>query len=406
MWCGAKQGGYNTRTGSRVVLTVAHLGAPVVGLLGPSELPFFFHMTGTAETHEVFQAIRFLVSIQSEHFEGTAVMYHRTIAERFAVLAADGAGFVVAQPGGTTGSTPGRPVVASDTALPVRVRLSHWRQRAEPAQATGVGAEPIALTDLVAAYFVDPPAALAGTFRLAPIVLPGGLRIQRIAAPLGAGSLVVFGLALGQREDLPTRLADGFGRIHTDGTRCTFGFDTRDLHGTWCARWLLAAMATAEFREALGGARFLLVGGVPDREAKFAPADHTMRALGGAPWDAAATGEGLAESAQSQEFTAARIGTGGAVPTADEDASTGAALLRFHTAIIPQYHLGAPTAADRAAGRCWGNKHSKLDVRDCNLAALCNACHLGFDRDDHTRNAAETRRRRRQAAGQAVLGVA
>ncbi len=74
--------------------------------------------------------------------------------------------------------------------------------------------------------------------------------------------------------------------------------------------------------------------------------------------------------------------------------------------VLTTAHLGAPTAADRAAGRCWGSKHDKSDVRDCNLAALCNACHLGFDRDDHTRNAAETRRRRRQAAGQAALGVA
>jgi len=69
--------------------------------------------------------------------------------------------------------------------------------------------------------------------------------------------------------------------------------------------------------------------------------------------------------------------------------------------VLTVAHLGAPRPGSRYP---WGSKHDKRDVRDCNLAALCNACHLGFDRDDHTRNAAETRRRRRQAAGQAALG--
>lgn len=50
-----------------------------------------------------------------------------------------------------------------------------------------------------------------------------------------------------------------------------------------------------------------------------------------------------------------------------------------------------------------GDKHDKMDVRDENLAALCQKCHLNYDRDDHVRNAAETRRRRRIDGGQMVL---
>lgn len=50
-----------------------------------------------------------------------------------------------------------------------------------------------------------------------------------------------------------------------------------------------------------------------------------------------------------------------------------------------------------------GDKHDKLDVRDENLAALCQKCHLNYDRDDHIRHAAETRRSRRIAGGQMVL---
>lgn len=37
------------------------------------------------------------------------------------------------------------------------------------------------------------------------------------------------------------------------------------------------------------------------------------------------------------------------------------------------------------------------------LRALCQSCHLRYDAEHHARNAAETRRRRKMAAGQAVL---
>lgn len=38
-----------------------------------------------------------------------------------------------------------------------------------------------------------------------------------------------------------------------------------------------------------------------------------------------------------------------------------------------------------------GDKHNKMDVRDENLAALCQRCHLNFDRDEHLFNARRTR---------------
>ena len=43
-----------------------------------------------------------------------------------------------------------------------------------------------------------------------------------------------------------------------------------------------------------------------------------------------------------------------------------------------------------------GDKHDKMDVRDENLAALCQRCHLNFDRDEHVANAAKSRERKRQ----------
>ncbi len=47
-----------------------------------------------------------------------------------------------------------------------------------------------------------------------------------------------------------------------------------------------------------------------------------------------------------------------------------------------------------------GDKHDKMDVRDENLLALCQACHLREDIAEHVLNAAETRRRKKIDAGQ------
>lgn len=46
-----------------------------------------------------------------------------------------------------------------------------------------------------------------------------------------------------------------------------------------------------------------------------------------------------------------------------------------------------------------GDKHDKMDNRDENLAHLCQRCHLLYDLDDHVRNAAATRRRKKLEAG-------
>lgn len=66
--------------------------------------------------------------------------------------------------------------------------------------------------------------------------------------------------------------------------------------------------------------------------------------------------------------------------------------------ILTVAHLGAA----RPDGTP-GDKHDKMDVRDENLAALCQRCHLNYDRDEHQVNAAATRRRRRLQAGQIEL---
>lgn len=44
--------------------------------------------------------------------------------------------------------------------------------------------------------------------------------------------------------------------------------------------------------------------------------------------------------------------------------------------------------------------HDKMDVRPCNLLALCSRCHLLCDQRGPIANAARTRRAKRIAAGQ------
>jgi 5-methylcytosine-specific restriction endonuclease McrA len=47
--------------------------------------------------------------------------------------------------------------------------------------------------------------------------------------------------------------------------------------------------------------------------------------------------------------------------------------------------------------------HTPMDCRDENLKALCQRCHLNYDREHHLKNAAETRYRRKLERGQLEL---
>ncbi|MFH1909515.1 MAG: WGR domain-containing protein [Chloroflexota bacterium] len=83
--------------------------------------------------------------------------------------------------------------------------------------------------------------------------------------------------------------------------------------------------------------------------------------------------------------------------------------------VLTVAHLGVPkpdgTPGDTVrAARTGGTpvrdgKHDKTDVRDENLAALCQRCHLNYDLDEHMQNAARKRRKKIIAAGQLELGL-
>lgn len=59
--------------------------------------------------------------------------------------------------------------------------------------------------------------------------------------------------------------------------------------------------------------------------------------------------------------------------------------------VLTVAHLGT----DYPDGRP-GNKHDKSDCRPENLAALCQRCHLNYDREDHIRHATITRKRKQR----------
>jgi hypothetical protein len=72
--------------------------------------------------------------------------------------------------------------------------------------------------------------------------------------------------------------------------------------------------------------------------------------------------------------------------------------------VLTTAHLGT----DYPDGRK-GDKHDKMDVRDENLAALCQRCHLLYDIDEHTANRKQTLARKKHnariAAGQRSMSL-
>lgn len=58
--------------------------------------------------------------------------------------------------------------------------------------------------------------------------------------------------------------------------------------------------------------------------------------------------------------------------------------------VLTVAHLGTPHANGTP-----GDKHDKMDVREENLAALCQKCHLNYDREDHVQHRRDNLRQRK-----------
>lgn len=83
-------------------------------------------------------------------------------------------------------------------------------------------------------------------------------------------------------------------------------------------------------------------------------------------------------------------------PTSETDTWPADAKRRPVKIVLTVAHLGTAHADGRP-----GDKHDKMDCRPENLAALCQRCHLNYDRDEHAANAAATRAKKRRAAHEA-----
>lgn len=83
-----------------------------------------------------------------------------------------------------------------------------------------------------------------------------------------------------------------------------------------------------------------------------------------------------------------------------------------------EFYDGEETPRRKVIGEAWGGEeiwavkvvltvahlnHVESDVRDENLLAMCQACHLRYDGEHHKKNAAATRRRKKVKAGQLEL---
>lgn len=133
--CEALNGQPHPLTGSRVVLTVAHLGLP-------AQLPFLFHVAGDAMADEVVELIGFLMPRHSEGPEWRAMMHDRATTEFLRGPTTSRAGFFVALPRRAPSLLPSRPIIfGAQAAAPVWVRLTDWRLLAEPPQAARIAAE-------------------------------------------------------------------------------------------------------------------------------------------------------------------------------------------------------------------------------------------------------------------------
>jgi hypothetical protein len=378
--CRAKHGEPHPVTGSKVVLTTAHLGTPILSdQIGPVEFPFFFLMAGFAETDEIFQTVRFLVALQAKQFERSLVMYNGTIAERFAIFPANLTNIIIPQSCFSFSLFPSGSIIGNRPTTPIGISFTSWRLFTKPFKPTSITTKSIPLPDLVAAYFIKLPATLANLSGQGSISFMGIDSVQFSTTQIGTGFLVIFSLFSSERENFITNNTDCFGS----------GSPYRTI-GNWFAQ----SDSMLMFLETLRGASFLMIGGLINREWKHLFANNTDTFSSGLPNFTTGTRELFAESSTAQKFTAASIGTSsfriGGIRD-KEGVLTDFADFNFHTCIVPQYHTGTQIPYYTP-----GDKHDKLDCRPENLAAMCQRCHLYYDLPDHMRKAAETRRLRKE----------
>ena len=312
--CPNVNGGEAYGTGSKVVLTVAHL-------VSATHLPVDLHVTRAAHTDEVVELVGTLVLLHPERLEGDDVVHDRALAEFLSGPSAHGARFVVALPSGTTRGAPGRSVVLGSASRPEWVVLSSWSLGGPPRETADVSAEASPRAQVIAGDSILTSAALASARAERAL----GSAYQFSATGIRASSDAVRRLLRRDR-----------GHLSADGA-------------------LDAALAPS-----------------------LCTAD--TRALDSLPL----LGHEL-EPALIRASSAGTLGVVREVVSAGRTGDLSRAQTRSRHAQL--YHFGyLPENCDPV-----------------NLRAMCQGCHLHYDRDHHRETAAATRRAAVEAAGQLAL---
>ena len=146
-FCGAENYKPHPITGSKVVLTVAHLGIPV-------RLPFNLHVTGITQAHEIIKFVGFGMIFDPEGFERNDMMNNGTLSEFLGISAAMSAGFIVSLPSTTTGFLPSWSVIPNSPAAPIWVRVSSFDLLDEPFHTAFIPAEASTFGNPIPSNFV------------------------------------------------------------------------------------------------------------------------------------------------------------------------------------------------------------------------------------------------------------
>ena len=152
--CGAKNGQPHPITGSKVVLTVAHLGIPV-------QLPFHLHVTGITQADEIVKFVGFGVFYDAEEFERNDMMNNGTLSEFLGISSAMSAGLIVSFPSTSAGFLPRGAIVSESPASPVWIRVSSFDLLDEPFHSAFVPTETSTFGNPVPRDFIRPATHLA-----------------------------------------------------------------------------------------------------------------------------------------------------------------------------------------------------------------------------------------------------
>ena len=132
-------------TGSKVVLTIAHLGIP-------AHFPVELHVTRSAEASQVFNIVGLFVPFDAESPEWNFMMYRRALAEFLRGSATVGAPFFIPLPSRLSGLVPGGAIMHEPFSMtPEQIVLTDWSLFGKPVESAFVPAKPSTTAQIPAA---------------------------------------------------------------------------------------------------------------------------------------------------------------------------------------------------------------------------------------------------------------